>query len=68
MWPLSTQKGKRIMWVLIVVINLQAGGVLTVPGYSSEAKCSAAGQEITQVFGPATPSGPKKGWLCKHVD
>jgi hypothetical protein len=56
------------MWVLIVVMNLQAGGVLTVPGYSSEAKCSAAGQEITQVFGPVKPSGSKTGWLCKRVD
>jgi hypothetical protein len=55
------------MWVLIVVMNLQAGGVLTVAGYSSETKCSAAGQEITQVFGPVKPSGSKTGWLCKRI-
>ena len=47
------------MWVLIVVINLQAGAALTIPGYSSEEKCNAAGQEINQVFAPARPSGSK---------
>ncbi len=54
------------MWVLIVVINLQAGAALTIPGYSSEEKCNAAGQDIVQVL--AMPSGCETGWLCKRVD
>jgi hypothetical protein len=61
------------MWVLIVVF-LQTGSAFTVPGYSSQEKCSAAGKQVLQdiILQGLKPASPQLGavvtFLCEHPD
>jgi len=59
------------MWILIVVF-VQAGSAFTVPGYSSQESCSAAGKQILlglmQAPQPGSPSGVRITFLCEHPD
>jgi hypothetical protein len=51
------------MWVL-VLINTVIGSAVAIPGYTSQATCSAAGPQEVTAFSQA--SGNNWAWLCAH--